>query len=148
MGRFDLTLRPPPPLGAHSALVVLGATALVMLLGAIRFLALGAWPVLPFMVVDVAILVWAFRASARNAHAYERVRLDEQGLVVRKVAPNGRARTFRMEPRLTRVELESLSPPENRLWLVYRNSRLVIGRFLSPRERSEVYDVIARCLNG
>jgi uncharacterized membrane protein len=148
MSTLDLKLMPPPPLGARQALIVVGATAFVMLLAGLRFLLLGAWPVVPFLVVDLALLVWAFRASARAAHAYETLRLDARGLTVAKVAADGSARSYTLEPFYTRAELEELAPPENRLWLRYRGRRLPVGRFLSPAERREVYQLLRRALGG
>ena len=146
MTTLDLKLMPPPPLGARPALWIVGGTALVMLLASARFIALGAWPILPFVVADLALLVWAFRAAARASRAYERLRLDASGLVYSRVAADGSAREFRLEPLFTRVELETLSPPENRLWLGERGRRLLVGHFLSPRERQEVYAVLKRAL--
>ena len=104
------------------------------------------WPILPFVVVDLALLVWAFRAAARASRAYEHLRLDASGLVYSRVAADGTARAFRLEPTFTSVELEALSPPENRLWLGERGRRLLVGRCLSPRERQEVYAVLKRAL--
>lgn len=146
MTTLDLKLMPPAPLGARAALVVVGATGLVMLIAALRFATLGAWPVLPFLAVDLAILVWAFRASARASRAYERLTLDAAGLVVSRVTAAGIARRYRFEPGFTHVELEDLSPPENRLWLASRGNKLAIGRCLSPRERREVHAVLRRAL--
>jgi uncharacterized membrane protein len=148
MTTLDLKLMPPPPLGARPALWIVGGTGLVMLLASARFIALGAWPILPFVAADLALLVWAFRAAARASRAYERVRLDASGLVYSRVAADGSAREFRLEPLFTRVELEALSPPENRLWLGERGRRLLVGRFLTPRERQEVYSVLKRALSG
>ena len=54
MTTLDLKLMPPPPLGARPALWIVGGTGLVMLLASARFIALGAWPILPFLGVDLA----------------------------------------------------------------------------------------------
>lgn len=148
MATLDLKLMPPPALEGRKALLVVGATALVMLFAGLRFLVLGAWPILPFLIVDLGILVWAFRASARAARAYETLRLDEAGLTVSQVAADGSARSFTLEPALTRAELEELTPPENRLWLRYRGRKLAIGRFLSPAERRDVHAVLRRALGS
>jgi uncharacterized membrane protein len=145
---LDLKLMPPPPVTAQTALVVIGATAIVLLLAGLRFWWLGAWPVIAFMALDIVLLVWAFRASARASRAYERLRTEGGMLVVEKVAADGAHREYRLEARATRVELEDLGAPENRLWLRYRNRRLGIGRFLSPMERREVHGVLSRALAG
>ena len=143
---FDLTLQPPAPLGTDAARIVIGVTGLVMLLAALRFLLVGAWLVLPFMIVDLALLVWAFRASRRAARAFERLRLTGDRLLVERTDAQGRQERWELPRAWTRVELEQHAP-QNRLWLRHRSRRLLIGRHLNRRERGEVYDVIAGALN-
>ena len=144
---FDLTLRPPPPLPLGSAKLVIGVTASVMLFAGLRFLLLGAWLVLPFLLVDLALLVWAFRSSRTAARAFERLRLAGQELVVERTDPHGRTRRWTLPRSWTCVELERHAP-QDRLWLRHKRKRMLIGKHLNRRERREVYDVLARALNG
>ncbi|MEO0499958.1 MAG: DUF2244 domain-containing protein [Pseudomonadota bacterium] len=146
MSTLDLTLRPPPPLDYRQALIVLGVTALIMALAALRFWAVGAWLVIPFLAIDLALLVWAFRASARGSKAYERLRLGGDELMIERVAANGRREDYRLPRAWTRVELDRSRPPLPRLWLRHKQHRLLIGRHLNLREREEVYGIIRRAL--
>lgn len=114
-----------------------------MLLTGVRLLFLGAWPVVPFLIIDVALMVWAFRASYRSGQSIETVRLTQDDLVVAHRLPDGRERRVRLEPLWTRVRLERLSMKQNRLWLAARDRRVAVGRFLSPPEREAIYEVIA-----
>lgn len=148
MSTFDLKLMPPPPLPARAAIIVIGVTGLVMLAAAIRFAVIGAWPVLPFMAIDLVLMFWAFRASARASRAYERLCIDERGLVVSKVAACGSASTCTLAPGFTRVELETVSAYETRLWLHDRSRSLSVGHFLTPDERQEVCAALQRALAG
>lgn len=149
---FDLRLTPNRSLDRRHAWRLVAAVALVFLLGGARLLVLGAWPVIPFMVADVALLSWAFLASYRSGAAFETVRLDDAGLVVRRVTHHGVERRVRLEPVWTRVHLERVSDLENRLWLASRGARVAVGGCLSPREREEVHAVIVdglkRCRAG
>lgn len=140
---FDLRLTPNRSLDRRHAARLVAAVALVFLLGGVRLLLLGAWPVIPFMIADVGLLGWAFAASYRAGAAFETVRLDDAGLTVRRVAANGVERRMRFEPAWTRVRLERVSDLENRLWLASGAARVVVGGCLSPREREEVHAVIA-----
>ena len=142
MPLIDLTLRPNRSLRPGHARWLVGLVGAVFLLGGLRFLALGAWPVIPFMVADIALLIWALRASYRSARAYETVRLDETGLMVRKVSEHGRERRFRLEPFWAKARLEVVSAEENRLWLASRDVRVAVGQCLSPAEREAVHEVI------
>ena len=144
---FDLTFRPPTPLSTRHARLVIGGSALVMALAAIRFWVIGAWLVVPFLAIDIAILAWAFRASRRASRAYERLALVGEELLVERTDPAGRIRAWRVPRTFTRVELENHAP-QDRLWLRHRGKRMLIGKHLNRRERREVYDMLARSLNG
>ena len=61
---LDTTLRPSPPLSPRVLLAILGIVVLINLMFAAWFLSRGAWPVMPFLGADIALLAWAFRASA------------------------------------------------------------------------------------
>lgn len=140
---FDLVLTPNRSLDRrHARWLVLGV-GVAMLLTGVRMLLLGAWPVIPFLVIDVALLVWAFRASYRSGRGFEALRLDEDDLVVRRRSPDGRERRIRLEPSAAVARLEPLAMRQNRLWLTAPDQRVAVGRFLSPGEREAIYAVIA-----
>lgn len=139
---FDLEFRPNRSLSPrHFWWLVIGVAVIFLLMG-LRFLFLGAWPILPFMIVDVAVLWWAMRASYRSGQAVERLRLDGRGLEHIWVTPTGHIRAQWLEPRRAQVELEQLSMRQNRLWLRVDGRRMPIAPLLSPPERAEVAQVI------
>lgn len=140
---FDLELRPNRSLLPGRFGWLLAGVAAVFGLMGLRFLLLGAWPILPFMLVDLLLLGWAMRASYRSGAAMERVRLDRRGLEVIRVSPTGRVETHRLESWRTRVDLERLPMDQNRLWLVSGQNRIAVGSFLAPFEREEIASVIA-----
>ena len=145
---FDLELRPNRSMAERHFWRMIAGVAVIFLLMGIRFLFLGAWPILPFMMVDIGLLWWAMRASYRSGRASEHLRLDEGGLELVRVAAHGQVRRTRIEPHWARVELEELGADQNRLWLTAPHSpgstrvRHAIGSFLSPRERAEIARVI------
>lgn len=126
---------------------LLGGLAAIMLFGALRFLWLGAWMVLPFMAIDVALLWWALRYTTRAARAAETVRLDENGLIVRRVTSAGIARTVRLEPALAQVLVEGRGRPGMALWLAARDARVRLGAFLTEAEREAVRAELEAGLN-
>jgi uncharacterized membrane protein len=145
---FDLELRPNRSMPERHFWAMMAGVALIFLLMGVRFLFLGAWPILPFMVADIALLWWAMRASYRSGRASEHLRLDAEGLELVRVAAHGPIRRTRIEPHWARVELEELGADENRLWLTaphpsgLTRERHGIGAFLSPGERVEIARVI------
>ncbi len=139
---FDLELRPNRSMPHRHFWLMLAGVALIFLLMGVRFLFLGAWPILPFMLADLALLWWAMRASYRSGRESEHLRLDSTGLELVRIAAQGPARRTRIEPHWARVELEEIGEDQNRLWLSARGARHAIGTFLSPRERAEIARVI------
>ena len=145
---FDLELRPNRSMPERHFWRMIAGVAVIFLAMGVRFLLLGAWPILPFMLVDLVLLWWAMRASYRSGRASEHLRLDSEGLELVRVAAHGQVRRTRIEPHWARVELEELGADQNRLWLTAPNpsgstrARHAIGAFLSPGERAEIARVI------
>lgn len=138
MTYLDLTMHPNPPAAERAQLWLLVGVATIMLFGALRFLWLGAWMVLPFMVLDVGLLWWALRSTTRAARTTETVRLDDAGLIVHRVTAAGIARTVQMEPAAARVVVEGRGSRDMRLWLAAREARVRLGEFLTAAEREAV----------
>lgn len=145
---LDLTLRPNRSLDRRHARWLILAVGAVFLLFGLRLLAVGAWPVVPFLAVDIGLLAWAFRASYRSGRAFQTVRLDDAALTVRDVSASGSARSTRLESYFARARLEALPAEQNRLWLASRGRSVEVGQCLSPPERVEVHGVIDRALRS
>jgi len=143
---FDLKLTPNRSFNRRLVAPLLGGVGLLFALMGLRFLYLGAWLIIPFMIADLLLLIWAFRASYRSGQAFEEIRLGSDALVVRKVSADGRAQIFTFQPFWTRVELEKLAVRQNRLWLASKGRKLRIGWFLAPQEREEIHALIAEAL--
>jgi uncharacterized membrane protein len=145
---LDLTLtanRSFDPL--HTRWLILGIGG-IFFLGGLRFLALGAWPIIPFMIADVALLAWAFRANYAAARGHERVTLVDDQLTLARVGANGIERRIGFEPYWTRVEIEETPAGDAHLWLAARGRRVRVGGCLSAPERREVGATIAAALSA
>src|ERR1044072_5530077 len=82
---FSALLTPHRSLGNTGFLVVMGLIAGLSFMAGIMFLLLGAWPVMPFLGLDVVLIYWAFRANYRAAAAYEEGTVTPSELHVKKV---------------------------------------------------------------
>ncbi|MDQ6916743.1 MAG: DUF2244 domain-containing protein, partial [Pseudomonadota bacterium] len=69
-----------------------GLCALSMGMG-LTFAAIGAWPVLPYSVLEMGLLCWAFGSIERHAKDWERVTVQSDRIVVERI--RGGARTIR-----------------------------------------------------
>ncbi|KPF67843.1 hypothetical protein IP88_12140 [alpha proteobacterium AAP81b] len=144
---LDLTLTPNRSLAPYHMRWVVGGVAVIFGLGALRFLALGAWPVLPFLALDVGALWWAFRASNATGRALERVVLADDALTVTRISHHGVRRDVALEAYWTRVDVEETPLGDAHLFLTGRGRRVRVGGFLSADERREVAKVIAAALS-
>ena len=145
---FDLELSPGRSLDRRQFTLMIAGVALLFLLMALRLLFLGAWPVVPFMVADILLLIWAMRASYHSARQSEHLRLDAGGMELVHISAAGRARRTHIEAARARVKLEPLRPRGNRLWIDSNGHRTEIGHFLSSSERAEIAPVIERGLGS
>ncbi len=57
------------------------------------FYLIGAWPVLGFMGLDVALIWWAFRANFADARRAEHIEITADELVLRRLAEDSPARS-------------------------------------------------------
>jgi uncharacterized membrane protein len=132
---FDATLRPNPPMSATALKCVAAVVAAINLAFALFFVSRGAWPITPFMGVDVALLVWALRASRNAATRRERIHLTRSVLSVEREPANGRVVRTELNPYWVRVELDEPSRNQNRLFLASHGRAVQIGEFLAPAQR-------------
>lgn len=110
------------------------------------FYLLGAWPVIGFMGVDVALLYWALKASYRAGHATEIVELTGEALRVERVDPANRRQVWTLPPGWLRVHLDDPVRPGSRITLSSHGRQLVVGDFLSPDERRDFADALRAAL--
>jgi uncharacterized membrane protein len=116
--------------GRRWALAAIAATTL----GVAGFAAsLGAWPVMPFAGLEVALLVLAFRVVQLHDGDYERVEVGEHEVVVegRRAARGFRFVANRAWARL----LVGLSGGRCTLQLAYGRQRVAVGQLMSDAER-------------
>ena len=114
--------------------LIRGAIAANLAIG-LPMLLFGAWPVLGFLGLDVWLLWFLFKRSYLDARRSETLVLTDRELIVDRVSPDGEREQHRLDAYWLRVELTGES---ERLTLVSRGNRLVIGRFLAPVERERV----------
>jgi uncharacterized membrane protein len=136
--RLDIVLYPNRSLQPAGFAVLMAAIVLVS--GAIGagFMMIGAWPVTGFLGLDVLLLYLAFRWNYRQARRAEFVRLDRDGLSVRRLEPDGRSQSWHFEPYWVRVGLEQVGRHDRSLVLRSHGRQLAIGAFLTQDERVEL----------
>ncbi len=133
---LDDVLRPAPPLPPRVMGAILSIVASMNFAFALYFVAQGAWPVMPFMGLDVALLAWAFRAVTRAARREEHIVLTPSLLRIEARPPKGPMRATEMNPYWVRVAMDEPPGRPSRLTLWSHGKGVRIGGFLPPQERA------------
>lgn len=146
---FRARITPNASLTRKGFLAVMALVVVVNFAAGAMFFAKGAWPVLPFLGLDVLLIWLAFRAYGVKSRAFEEVELTETDLVVHRVAWNGAHQAYRFEPYWTRLARDMASEEGlERLSLVSHGRALVIAHALSPPERARFADALEAALRG
>lgn len=95
---FEAVLSPYRSLGRTGLKVVLVFTSATTLLQVVFFTLAGAWPIIGFFGLDLALLFGAFWLNYRSGRAREFISISRTNLAIRKVTPSGRIRDFRFNP--------------------------------------------------
>jgi len=143
---FDAILQPNTSLPPKGFLLLISAIASVSFVAGMVFMLLGAWPVMGFFGLDVALIYLAFRTNYRWARMYETVRLTQDSLLVERISPSGKVQRWRFQPYWLRVSLDAPGAHDCQLILSSHGKRLRIGAFLSPDERVELADALTGAL--
>jgi uncharacterized membrane protein len=144
---FVARLSPHRSLSAANFKILLSVVATASVLTSLPFVLLGAWPVVGFMGLDVALLYFAFRANFNAARAYEQVRLTVLELQLAQVSAKGRTAEWRFHPSWVRLEREEHSEfGTQRLALVSRGQSVEVGAFLGPAAKAAFADEFAQAL--
>ena len=89
--RFAAVLTPHRSLSPKGFAVLMTLVCIVSFGTGLLFYLLGAWPVVGFMGLDVALIYIAFKLNYRAARLYETVDLTPSALTVTRVQPSGKA---------------------------------------------------------
>ncbi len=131
------TLTPHRSLSRGGFLALMTAVVLLNLVPGVYLYLIGAWPVVGFMGVDVALLWWAFQRNYADARIAENIEITEDEVVLERLSEKHAPQKHRFVRRWVRVELEEDKVREliGPLYLRASDKRMEIARFLSPPER-------------
>lgn len=134
---FQAVLYPNRSLGNRGFAVMMGLIVLISLLVGAGFAYVGAWPVLGFLGLDVLLVFLAFRWHFRDQARADFIRVDEHGLSVRRVLPNGEAKEWHFETAWVQVVIE-----KRRLLVRSHGKELAIGPYLTTTERASLAEAL------
>ena len=131
------TLTPHRSLSRQGFVILMAVIVGLNLTVGLFFYVIGAWPVVGFMGLDVALIWWAFKANFADARRAEHIEITAHELVLMRLAEHKPPQEQRFQRRWVRVELEEDREREliGPLYLRFRGSRTEIASFLGAQER-------------
>ena len=143
---YSAVLRPHRSAGLRVARIIAGLVAALLVIVGAGFLLAGAWPVLPFLGLEVVLLYALLRFNQRTGNACEAINLTRTALTVRRLDHWGKQSDFSFPPYWLQVNLREMPGQDNRLELRTHGRSLAIASFLLPHERRELALTLRRAL--
>jgi uncharacterized membrane protein len=145
---FSVTIAPHRSLSPFGFSILLGAVAAMNLAVGFFFWYLGAWPVIGFMGVDVALIYLAFRWSYRRAQRHEVLLVTATDLQLSRFAENRLIERLSFPRGFVHVDMEHDDDRElvGRLYLRSRGHAHEIASFLGGHERLALAEALNRAL--
>jgi uncharacterized membrane protein len=141
---YSAILRPHRSAGTRTIRKIVLFVFAILFSASLIFVSVGAWPVAPFMGIEVALLFGALRLNDRAGHAYEAINITQTALTVRRVDHWGNRREYSFPPHWLQVNLEEPPSRQTPLELRSHGRSLVIGAFLLPEERLQLAQALRR----
>jgi uncharacterized membrane protein len=115
---------------------------------AVAFSLFGAWPVIPFTGIELAVLWWALRRCEKNAGDFERITLEAGRLTVE----NGKGalvERHEFHPCWAQLQWDRLAPPGNRRLLIRSHGKEVeIGSLLIEEQKMALAKELKKALGA
>ncbi len=143
---FDAELTPHRSLPPRGFMLLMALICVVSFLAGLAFYAIGAWPVVGFLGLDVLLIYLAFRASYRSARVVETLRLTHSALTVRHTDRWGRSQSCRLQAAWLQILMDDPPEHDSQLTLRSHGRSLTIGSFLTAEERLDLARALRRAL--
>lgn len=144
---LDAHVRPNRSLPNPGFIALMVALAVISFTAGIAFMLMGAWPVIGFFGLDIFLIWLGFKLSYRDGRRLEVIQITASEIRVARRYPTGQQTSFRLPSAWTRVELAGKGEPDVQARLTAMGKSLIIGSWLSPREREGLADAVIEALD-
>jgi uncharacterized membrane protein len=144
---FAAKLTPHRSMGRKGARAAIALIAVLATVPGIVFFSLGAWPIVGFMGLDVALIWWALAAHQRDGKRYEEVTLWPDELELKQVDGAGKQTLTRFNPYFVKLVIDrDINERTTGLHLRTQEQDVQIGTFLNQDEKSSFAKVFGTAL--
>lgn len=148
-GVTQFVLHPYRSLSARGFFILMAALSVISFITGVAFCLIGAWPVMGFFGLDVALIYWAFKVNYRSGRAYETIDLSPEVLTVTRIAADGAREKIDVNPYWARVSLTTDRPDgRTSLRIIAQGRELLLGHFLTDDERRDLADALRDALQA
>ncbi|MFZ3033664.1 MAG: DUF2244 domain-containing protein [Parvibaculum sp.] len=144
---FNAVVTPHRSLSRSGFVVVMSILAVMNFSAGLVFLRQGAWPILVFCMLDVAIVYWAFRSNYRAARAHETVQLSEGELLIRRVDQRGHVKRISLQPYWAKLDMVEEHDGATHLFVRSHGRGYELAHMLSPGERVSFASALQKALD-
>jgi uncharacterized membrane protein len=141
---FRAELRPNSSASPLAFKVLAGLLGGLAIATSVAFVWLGAWPILPFMGIEVGgallLLRWHRITTLRESELLE---LDRREFRITRTDRRGRVRALALEPFWLRAEFDGRPPS---VWLASHGRRHRVGAALTEDERRDLHQALCAAL--
>jgi uncharacterized membrane protein len=145
---WSVTLTPHRSLSREGYIALMAVVAFANLSVGLMFFLVGAWPIVGFLGLDVALIWWAFRRNFSDAARLERITAVGDDITLSRVNVDGTSENTHFNRRWLRVELEYDEFRElvGRLLLRSHGVSHEIASFLGAEERQSLAKALRQAL--
>ena len=143
----QFVLHPHRSLSERGFLILMAVLCAVSFVTGVAFCMIGAWPVMGFFGLDVALVYFAFRLNYRSGMAYETIDLTPALLTLTRVDPRGTRQAVEVNPYWARVSLTTDRPDgRTSLRLIAEGREFLFGQVLTDDERHDFANALMGAL--
>ncbi len=145
---WAVTLRPNRSLSREGLATIIAIVAGLNLVAGLFFWIVGAWPIVGFMGLDVALVWWALRRNWFEGESFEQISITGDEVTLLRKPWRGAPTSRHFNRRWLRVDLEFDEARElvGRLYLAYRGKRHEIGSFLGAEDRQSLAKALRQAI--
>jgi uncharacterized membrane protein len=144
---FEALIVPHRSLSRRGTLILSAVLALCSAGIAVRFWFLGAWPVIAFSGVEVALATLLLSINFRHARARELIRLSSAEITVVQTDHRGRRRSFSFPSAWLQIRLETTGNQDSRLLLRSHGRGREVAAFLHAPAKLSLFEALRDALH-